>query len=464
MNERSLTGRPPAGDESLHTLPEIAAATGIPLDDLRLYRREFALRIPIAGGDGPRRYPQAAVETFRSIHREQTDTDGDTTVGPLVQGRRLLSLAAQRRRDAAAGNGETRSRDENGNGHGNTPSRGNGNGNGHRGGTAGERAETEPVASPAQASTPPQEEVSDPGPPSAFEELNSALALLSPHSKGAAPKPGNSGGQDRRSETGEPATSRGERPAEPVAGSSEARRPQPRRQLESRRGGSEPRSGSGSDALPTPNLPPRPPRRPTPPPQRPRAADASSSTAPDAAARFLGLGSAGEPASQSAAEPRSEADGAPVESREAEVAQPARSEPAGETVVAVEGTEPPPTRDPRPTRPIYTLQEIHELTAIPYAKLSLFAARHFDEIPWVGERYSPAYTRLGVEAFCRLYAAENPDWQVPDLGPERGWDDLGGLSARLRALAGAQERWADDLDQAVEKFLRPWTGEAQWEI
>jgi hypothetical protein len=116
----------------------------------------------------------------------------------------------------------------------------------------------------------------------------------------------------------------------------------------------------------------------------------------------------------------------------------------------------------RPSRPLYTLQEVHERTGIPYATLALYAARHADRVPWLGERRSPAYPREGLEELCRIHAEANPGWQPPELGAERGWDDLHGLAARLDSLAGIQARLSEEVGRALAEARRAWHGEAIW--
>lgn len=129
----------------------------------------------------------------------------------------------------------------------------------------------------------------------------------------------------------------------------------------------------------------------------------------------------------------------------------------------VRRSEPDRPRPTRPSRPVYTLQEVHEHTGIPYAKLALYAASHADQIPSVGERRSPAYLRKGMEAFCRLHALKEPGWEMPDLGPEPGWDDERGLAVRLEALETAQRSTADQLRGIVRTLRKPWNGQATWE-
>lgn len=112
-----------------------------------------------------------------------------------------------------------------------------------------------------------------------------------------------------------------------------------------------------------------------------------------------------------------------------------------------------------PAKALYSLQEVHERTGIPYATLALYAVNHSDRIPSLGERRSPAYPRQGLEEFCRIHAENNPDWERPAVGTEEGWDDQAGLARRIDALADG----LDDLHAAVREIhavvRRGWTAE-----
>jgi len=116
----------------------------------------------------------------------------------------------------------------------------------------------------------------------------------------------------------------------------------------------------------------------------------------------------------------------------------------------------------RPTRSLYTLQEVHERTGIPYATLALYAARFADRIPSLGERRSPAYPREGLEELCRIHAEAHPEWEPPPLGAEKGWDDLPGLAARLDSLAAVQDRLSEELHQVLKELRRGASAEAVW--
>lgn len=119
-------------------------------------------------------------------------------------------------------------------------------------------------------------------------------------------------------------------------------------------------------------------------------------------------------------------------------------------------------RRPRPARPIYTLQDVHERTGIPYATLALYAVSHRERIPYLGERHSPAYPREGLEEFCRIHAERNPDWQRPAEGTERGWDDEAALSNRLEALEKQQDRLTVELRSTLAQVRQTWKGDAEW--
>ncbi len=112
-----------------------------------------------------------------------------------------------------------------------------------------------------------------------------------------------------------------------------------------------------------------------------------------------------------------------------------------------------------PAKALYSLQEVHERTGIPYATLALYSVNHSERIPSLGERRSPAYPRQGLEEFCRIHAENNPDWERPAVGTEKGWDDQAGLARRIDALAEG----LDDLHNAVREIhaivRRGWTAE-----
>lgn len=339
-----------AGGGRLYTLREIAAETGISLDDLARYRRRHGDRIPSLGTEEPRRYPAAAVDVFRSLHRGPQESDGgprDEHGDEAVGRRRLLSLSAQRRRKD-----EEKRRQR-------------------------ERLAAEPVV--------------DPGPP---DLMSAALEALS----GVGEEP-----RKKAKQTGEPEEP--EKPEEREASRSVART-------------------AGEGAEPASPRPGEPEAAPVPPP----AAEER-----DHGGDGMDGGDEGEPDR--------------VIRRVVHREEP-RSEPRAAK---------------RPSRPVYTLQEIHERTGIPYAKLALYAASHTDQIPSVGERRSPAYMREGLEAFCRLHALKEPGWEIPDLGPEPGWDDASGLAARMQALESAQQTAAEQLRTTLRALRRTWTGEAVWE-
>jgi len=112
-----------------------------------------------------------------------------------------------------------------------------------------------------------------------------------------------------------------------------------------------------------------------------------------------------------------------------------------------------------PAKALYSLQQVHERTGIPYATLALYAATHAERIPSLGERRSPAYPRQGLEEFCRIYAENNPGWERPAIGSEEGWDDQDGLSRRIDALADGLDALHSDVREIHAIIRRGWTAE-----
>lgn len=371
MNQRHSP--PPASSAvagPLYTLSEIAAETGIAVDDLARYRQRHGDRIPTVVEGERRRYPQEAVELFRALHRERRHGDDGrgTTEDEGAGRRRLMSLAAQRRR-----------RDEE------------------------QRRQREKRAA---------EPVVDPGPP---DPMIAALEAMSGVAETARAEPPDEAEDDTVS-TAAP-TARPESSAEVAEPPAES-----------------PRTAADDG------------------PVEPPTADVKT------VAELL-RGTAGEALGGERAE---------VETGDSEGSEnTADTEDTGDTETVVRTVarqrEPVRERTARPARPVYTLQEVHERTGIPYAKLALYAASHADQIPSVGERRSPAYMREGMEAFCRLHALKEPSWEIPELGPEPGWDDARGLAARLQALETAQQSTAEKLRGVVRSLRRPWNGQAVWE-
>lgn len=361
MNEPDSFSRTTAdGGGRLYTLREIAAETGISLDDLARYRRHHGDRIPRVETEEPRRYPAEAVELFRSLHRRADASDGGRRQerGDEATGRRrLLSLSAQRRRQD-----EERRRQR-------------------------ERLAAEPVV--------------DPGPP---DLMTAALEALS----GVVGEP-----RKEAKETGEPE----EREEREEQDEREVTRSAVRTAGE--------RAG----------------------PATPRPGEPEPAPAPPPAAQPQHRGDDGKAGGDDGR------DGGGDEGPDRVIRR----------VVHREEPRPEPRAPKRPSRPVYTLHEIHERTGIPYARLALYAASHADQIPSVGERRSPAYMRAGLEAFCRLHALKEPGWEIPDLGPEPGWDDASGLAARMQALESAQQTAAEQLRTTLRALRRTWTGEAVWE-
>ena len=480
---------PAVRNAELLTLPEVARATGIPLPDLQRLRRDHDEEVPSVVVGDAKRYPEAALAVFRRLYQRTSDGGGSELKpqrAPVTPRRALFSLAAQRREQPTE-NGGGRPADD----AVRRPAgrRGADNGDGATNGVseqataagapAGAPTQRAPSATeaapPAAPETATRGEVVDPGPPSIFDEMAMALSQLSGDGRGvvapAAPADEADGERGRR-----PSHASG---AHERAAHGREHRPRPPQRdrrndgFEARRhqgdGGERPAAttGSTSGSLAAAI-------------ERARAATAKTSAARDAAQSAALRASGGNGAAeghQTDVAPPSAAAGWPFEAMDAgepdagaETGAGAAGDRAGgqqanrETTKgdghAAVGEPPAPSR---PTPPLYTLQQIHERTGIPYSSLSLLAASHAAEVPSAGERYSPAYPLAGLQAFCRLYAERNPGWEPLPLGPEPGWDDEAGLAARLTALEAAQSRWSDELAAALHGFAQPWSGEAEWE-
>lgn len=143
--------------------------------------------------------------------------------------------------------------------------------------------------------------------------------------------------------------------------------------------------------------------------------------------------------------------------------EPAEDEEAVEVVTrSGAGPVPPPSR---PARPLYTLQQVHEHTGIPYPTLAFYAAADADAVPAVGERYSRLYPWEAMAAFSRLHAAKTPGWTAPDLAPPESvaaWRRDDGIAGRLEQLQRSQDQLADELDTILRDLAGPLTGFARY--
>jgi hypothetical protein len=120
---------------------------------------------------------------------------------------------------------------------------------------------------------------------------------------------------------------------------------------------------------------------------------------------------------------------------------------------------PPDTERPAARR-LYTLQQVHEHTTIPYPVLALYAASESSRIPAAGERYAALYPWEAMAAFCRIHREKNPSWQPPDLpaAPPSAADEEQArqLSARLERLERAQAELSEQIRSLLdedERFL-----------
>lgn len=133
-------------------------------------------------------------------------------------------------------------------------------------------------------------------------------------------------------------------------------------------------------------------------------------------------------------------------------AEPAATSAPPVTAAPVESARPEPRR---PSRPLYTLQQVHDYTGIPYPLLALYAASEAGRIPSAGERYAPLYPWEALRVFCRLHQERNPSWQAPSLPavPPAPEEEAAAreLSARLERLERAQTHLADQIRVLLEE-------------
>jgi hypothetical protein len=434
-------------EAELYSLPEVSHATGIPLPDLQRLRRDHADELPSVVVGEARRYPDEALAVFRRLHGENGgDGEALKPQRAAVKPRTSFSLSAQRRRDG-----------------GERPAADGGAGNGSRP-AAGESA-PKPAAAPAA----PAEEVVDPGPPNVFDEMSLALGQLGGDDPKASapivPRAKPVGQQEKRS-----AGSRHRRPAESLRRREDRdewreRRPEPRPARDEDGGeqaaAAAPEAGSLAAAIErVRTAKAAQERKRERPPQSAAWRDGGAAASPP---------SAGEEANGHSTEAALEAEPTGGERREATPAAGEADDGADNgqavvrTAVVERAAEPAEPEIARPKPPLYTLQQIHERTGIPYSNLSLLAASHAAEIPSAGERYSPAYPLAGLQAFCRIYGEQNPGWEALPLGPEPGWDDDDGIARRISALEAAQSRWSEVLAVEIDRLARPWSGQAEWE-
>jgi len=133
-------------------------------------------------------------------------------------------------------------------------------------------------------------------------------------------------------------------------------------------------------------------------------------------------------------------------------------------VLARSGNEPVPPPS-RPARPLYTLQQVHEHTGIPYPTLALYAAAHADRVPAVGERYAKLYPWEAMAAFARVHAEMTPGWSPPELAPPESvvaWRRDDGIAGRLAQLQRAQDQLADELESLLGDLAAPLRGFARY--
>jgi hypothetical protein len=149
----------------------------------------------------------------------------------------------------------------------------------------------------------------------------------------------------------------------------------------------------------------------------------------------------------------------------AAAAEPAASQPSSlEAALARAGADADEEAHPEPRppgRPLFTLQQVHEHTGIPYPVLALYAASEAGRIPAAGERYAPLYPWEALGVFCRIHHERNPSWQPPALPAEPPAPEeeaaARDLSDRLERLERTQSQLAQQirslLDENDELYL-----------
>lgn len=137
-------------------------------------------------------------------------------------------------------------------------------------------------------------------------------------------------------------------------------------------------------------------------------------------------------------------------------AQSGRVEPATNghaTVEAVSRRAEQPLPEPRrPSRPLFTLQQVHEHTGIPYPILALYGASEAQRIPAAGERYAPLYPWEAMTVFCRIHQEKNPAWQAPAL-PAAPPPEEDAASRELSARLERLERTQTDLAEQIRRLI-----------
>jgi hypothetical protein len=165
----------------------------------------------------------------------------------------------------------------------------------------------------------------------------------------------------------------------------------------------------------------------------------------DSAASDGGAASGGGAASNGGAAERSAGDGIAAQSG---LVEPATNGHA--TVEAVSRRADPEPR--RPSRPLFTLQQVHEHTGIPYPILALYGASESQRIPAAGERYAPLYPWEAMTVFCRIHQEKNPAWQAPAL-PAAPPPEEDAASRELSARLERLERVQTDLAEQIRRLI-----------
>ena len=169
-----------------------------------------------------------------------------------------------------------------------------------------------------------------------------------------------------------------------------------------------------------------------------------------------GHGRATQRREQEAADETVETLAAAAAAESAETAAAARAAGGADGAAPAAGAAGEPEREVRrSTRTLYTLQQVHDHTGIPYPVLALYAASESARIPAAGERYAPLYPWEALHVFCRIHQERNPSWQAPALPvvPPAPEEEAAAreLSSRLERLERTQTHLADQIRRLIEE-------------
>lgn len=154
---------------------------------------------------------------------------------------------------------------------------------------------------------------------------------------------------------------------------------------------------------------------------------------------------------RAAAEAPSEAAAGAPAATEPAASEPVGAEPAAPAAADADGEARPEPR--RPGRPLFTLQQVHEHTGIPYPVLALYAASEAGRIPAAGERYAPLYPWEALGVFCHIHRERNPAWLPPALPAEPPAPEEEAAARELSDRLERLERVQSQLAQQIRSLL-----------